>query len=64
MSVAFQPYVGWRELGSREEDSWLLCFLQGFLSEFVGITVDQVPLLGLGLGLGLRVRLTGFRVRV
>jgi len=34
------------------------------LSEFVGITVDQVPLLGLGLGLGLRVRLTGFRVRV
>jgi len=63
VSVAFQPYVGWRELGSREEDSWLLCFLQG-LSEFVGITVDQVPLLGLGLGLGLRVRLTGFRVRV
>jgi len=64
VSVAFQPYVGWRELGSREEDSWLLCFLQGFLSEFVGITVDQVPLLGLGLGLVLRVRLTGFRVRV
>jgi len=64
VSVAFQPYVGWRELGSREEDSWLVCFMQGFLSEFVGITVDQVPLLGLGLGLGLRVRLTGFRVRV
>lgn len=44
VSVTFQPYVGWRDVGSREEDGWLVCGLQSFLREFVGYSVDQVLL--------------------
>lgn len=43
VSVTFQPYVGWREVGSRDEDGWLVCGLQQ-LREFVGYSVDQILL--------------------
>ena len=43
-SVGFQPYVGWRTTGSRDDDSWLLCAVQGFMREFVGYSVDEVLL--------------------
>ena len=43
VSVTFQPYVGWREVGSRDEDSWLVCGLQQ-LREFVGYSVDEILL--------------------
>ena len=42
ISVTFQPYVGWRDVGSREKDGWLVCGVQSLLREFVGYSVDQV----------------------